>query len=87
MCARWPSSAVCMEPRQTLMTHLRTKSSTCTCCLRDAASVGGDLYAATVSDFSGSDSLIIKNQLRTEQYDYKHLNGMTSLQYHNRRNK
>jgi hypothetical protein len=57
------------------------------CCLRDAVSVGGDLYAATVSDFSGSDSLIIKNQLRTEQYDYKHLNGITSLQYHNRRNK
>ena len=41
----------------------------------DNCYVGGDLYAATVSDFSGSDSLIIKNQLRTEQYDYKHLNG------------
>ena len=37
--------------------------------------IGGDLYAATVSDFSGTDSLIIKNQLRTEQYDYAHLNG------------
>ena len=40
---------------------------------------GGDLYAATVADFSGSDSLIIKNQLRTEQYDYKHLNGKDKL--------
>ena len=36
---------------------------------------GRDLYAATVADFSATDSLIIKNQLRTEQYDYKHLNG------------
>jgi len=36
---------------------------------------GGDLYAATVADFSATDSLIIKNQLRTEQYDYKHLNA------------
>ena len=35
----------------------------------------GNLYAATVADFSGTDSLIIKNNLRTEQYDYKHLNG------------
>ena len=39
----------------------------------------GDLYAATVSDFSGTDSLIIKNLLRTEQYDYKHLNGKLFL--------
>ena len=38
----------------------------------------GDLYAATVADFSATDSLIIKNQLRTEQYDYKHLNGNAS---------
>ena len=35
----------------------------------------GHLYAATVADFSGTDSLIIKDSLRTEQYDYKHLNG------------
>ena len=35
----------------------------------------GNLYAATVADFSGTDSLIIKNNLRTEQYDYKHLNA------------
>jgi semaphorin 6 len=35
----------------------------------------GNLYAATVADFSGTDSLIIKNQLRTEQYDYRHLNA------------
>jgi semaphorin 6 len=36
---------------------------------------GGELFAGTVADFSGSDALIIKDQLRTEQYDYKHLNG------------
>jgi len=35
----------------------------------------GSLYAATVADFSATDSLIIKNQLRTEQYDYMHLNS------------
>jgi len=35
----------------------------------------GNLFAATVADFSGTDSLIIKNNLRTEQYDYKHLNA------------
>lgn len=35
----------------------------------------GHLYAATVADFSGTDSLIIKDNLRTEQYDYKHLNA------------
>lgn len=35
----------------------------------------GHLYAATVADFSGTDSLIIKDSLRTEQYDYKHLNA------------
>ena len=45
------------------------------CLIYLTVSVGGDLYAATVADFSGSDSLIIKNQLRTEQYDFKHLNG------------
>jgi len=39
----------------------------------------GNLFAATVADFSGSDSLIIKNNLRTEQYDYKHLNGEFEL--------
>ncbi len=37
---------------------------------------GGELYSGTVADFSGSDALIIKDQLRTEQYDFKHLNGM-----------
>ena len=35
----------------------------------------GDLYSGTVADFSATDSLIIKERLRTEQYDYKHLNG------------
>ena len=35
----------------------------------------GQLYSGTVADFSGSDSLIIRNQLRTEQYNLKHLNG------------
>ena len=36
---------------------------------------GGELYTATVSDFSGSDPLIYKEPLRTEQYDSKILNG------------
>jgi len=36
---------------------------------------GGSLYSGTVSDFSGSDALIIKDQIRTEQYNLKHLNS------------
>ena len=28
-----------------------------------------------MADFSATDSLIIKNQLRTEQWDYRHLNA------------
>ena len=36
---------------------------------------GGSLYSATTADFSQTDSLVIKNMVRTEQYDYKHLNG------------
>jgi semaphorin 6 len=36
---------------------------------------GGQLYSGTVSDFSGTDALIIKEQIRTEQYNLKHLNG------------
>ncbi|XP_059082313.1 semaphorin-1A-like [Tigriopus californicus] len=35
----------------------------------------GKLYAGTVSDFSGSDALILKDQIRTPQYDLKHLNA------------
>lgn len=35
----------------------------------------GELYTATVSDFSGSDPLIYKEPLRTEQYDSKILNS------------
>jgi len=35
----------------------------------------GELYSGTVSDFSGSDPLIIKDQIRTGQYNLKHLNG------------
>eukprot|EP00095_Tigriopus_kingsejongensis_P005690 maker-scaffold158_size296719-snap-gene-1.21 protein:Tk05690 transcript:maker-scaffold158_size296719-snap-gene-1.21-mRNA-1 annotation:"hypothetical protein DAPPUDRAFT_328717" len=35
----------------------------------------GELYAGTVSDFSGSDALILKDKIRTEQYDLKHLNA------------
>lgn len=35
----------------------------------------GELYTATVSDFSGADPLIYKDPLRTEQYDSKVLNG------------
>ncbi|TRY67923.1 hypothetical protein TCAL_15816 [Tigriopus californicus] len=34
-----------------------------------------ELYSGTVADFSGTDSLILKNQIRTEQYDYKQLNA------------
>ena len=34
-----------------------------------------NLFAATVADFSATDSLIIKNNLRTAQYDYRHLNA------------
>jgi len=33
------------------------------------------LYSGTVADFSGSDALIIRDNIRTEQYDLKHLNG------------
>ena len=36
---------------------------------------GGELYSGTVSDFSGTDALIYRNPLRTEQFDLKHLNG------------
>ena len=39
------------------------------------ASPDGQLYTATVSDFSGSDPLIYKEPLRTEQYDSKILNS------------
>merc|ERR1719323_1345166 len=35
----------------------------------------GELYSGTVSDFSGSDALIIKSQIRTGQYNLKELNG------------
>ncbi len=35
----------------------------------------GELYAGTVSDFSGIDPLIYRDSLRTEQYDFKHLNA------------
>ena len=41
----------------------------------------GELYTATVSDFSGTDPLIYKEPLRTVQFDSKHLNGMP-LQFH-----
>lgn len=34
----------------------------------------GKLYSATVADFSGSDPLIYRENLRTEQYDLKQLN-------------
>ena len=33
------------------------------------------MYSGTVADFSATDSLIYRGELRTEQYDYKHLNG------------
>ena len=34
----------------------------------------GNLYSATVADFSGLDALIITKRLRTQQYDLKQLN-------------
>lgn len=37
--------------------------------------LGGELYSGTVSDFSGTDALIYRNPLRTDQYDLKQLNG------------
>ena len=37
--------------------------------------LGGELYSGTVSDFSGTDALIYRNPLRTEQYAPQHLNG------------
>ena len=42
---------------------------------------GGHLYAATVADFSGMDALIMKDQLRTEQYDFRQLNGRVGYQH------
>ena len=33
------------------------------------------LYSGTVADFSGSDALVIRGRVRTQQYDLKHLNG------------
>lgn len=36
---------------------------------------GGHLYSGTVADFSGTDALIIRERIRTEQYDTKHLNN------------
>ena len=36
------------------------------------------MYSGTVADFSATDSLIYRGELRTEQYDYKHLNGKCS---------
>jgi hypothetical protein len=46
-------------------------------CLADqfCLCLDGQLYSGTVSDFSGLDALIIKDQIRTEQSNLKHLNG------------
>jgi Sema domain len=35
----------------------------------------GQLYTATVADFSGTDPMIYRKTLRTERSDLKHLNG------------
>lgn len=35
----------------------------------------GSLYVATVADFSGTDPLIYRDPLRTQQYDFKQLNA------------
>lgn len=37
--------------------------------------VDGDLYVATVAQFSGADPLIYREPLRTEQFNFEHLNG------------
>lgn len=42
---------------------------------------GGELYSGTVSDFSGTDALIYRDPLRTEQYDLKVLNGKFSAMF------
>ena len=36
---------------------------------------GGELYSGTTADFSGSDALIYRDKIRTEQNDLRHLNG------------
>ena len=35
----------------------------------------GELYSGTTADFSGSDALIYRTDVRTEQNDLRHLNG------------
>ena len=35
----------------------------------------GKLYVGTVADFQGTDPLIYREPLRTEQFDMKHLNS------------
>ena len=35
----------------------------------------GELYSGTTADFSGSDALIYRDNIRTEQNDLRHLNG------------
>jgi len=39
----------------------------------------GQLYTATVADFSGTDPLIYREPLRTERSDLKQLNGKCFL--------
>lgn len=40
-----------------------------------AVLVGDDLYAGTVADFAGVDSIIFRRPLRTQQYDSVQLNS------------
>jgi len=40
-----------------------------------AVLVGGQLYAGTVADFAGVDSIVFRAPLRTQQYDSKQLNA------------
>ena len=67
-----PSSPVCVSPLQAffLLAPLFIDNSFF------FSPTDGELYAGTVSDFSGLDPLIYKDPLRTEQYDFKHLNGI-----------
>ncbi len=40
-----------------------------------AVLVGEDLYAGTVADFAGVDSIVFRKPLRTQQYDSTQLNS------------
>ena len=43
---------------------------------------GGQLYAATVADFSGGEPLIHREKIRTERSDLNQLNGKVNSELH-----